>query len=131
MVTRRATKRRAGGSRADILIRDGEIINLTCKDCFFGVPVEIETGGAYFDGEKRTVQTVSMIECRFDSPQPADPKQNSTEPARRFPLMGVKRDWCGCFRPKNPKCRGQVHCTVEPRKCASDCKNHVDYEPEK
>lgn len=136
MATRRSLKRRNGGSRSDLLIEDGEIIILGCKDCFFGVPVEIETGLHLFEADKITSDTVHLIECRFDSPQPGQPNSDSTgrpttiAPARKFPLMAFKHDWCGCFRPRNPKCKGNVHCTVNPKECGPDCKNHVDYEPQ-
>jgi hypothetical protein len=142
MVTRRARKRRAGGNRSDLLIRDGEIIHLKCKDCFFGVVVEIPTGFEMSDGRTAIMDTVSLVECRYDSPQPADlerysgergsgercsGERRSTEPARKFPKMSLT-DWCGCFRPRNPKCRGKVHCTVDPRECGPDCENHVEHE---
>jgi hypothetical protein len=130
MVTRRARKRRAGGGHSDLLIRNGEIIHLKCKDCFFGVPVDIETGSSHTDGEKTIVHTVPMIECRFDSPQPLSEKKWPYEPARKFPIMGLEHDWCGCFRPKNKKCKGRVHCTVDPRECGPDCENHVEHETE-
>jgi len=125
---RRSRKRRAFGSTAELQTNSKPIISLKCKNCFFGFQKEI-TGG------------ILVVECRWDSPTVSscyffgnrsnDFQQKKADPVtgqqRQFPLMAPETDFCGCFRPINPKCLGQVHCEVPPRLCNSNCEHHIDH----
>jgi hypothetical protein len=117
--TRRSRKRRAGGSMAELQTTSKTIISLRCKDCFFGFQKEIKT--------TKATRGKLVIECRWDSPTVSKKADPVTGQQRQFPLMEPEKDFCGCFRPINPKCLGQVHCEVPPHLCNSSCQHHIDH----